>query len=47
MDMPDSVTKPDYATVVGLVLCAAKNRRAAAQKGNNFVSKLKAMFAGA
>jgi cell division protein FtsA len=47
LDMPDSVTKPEYATVVGLVLCAAKNRRAAAQKGSNFVSKLKAMFAGA
>lgn len=47
LDMPDTVAKPDYATVVGLVLCAAKNRRAAAQKGNNFVSKLKAMFAGA
>ncbi len=47
LDMPDTVAQPDYATVVGLVLCAAKNRRAAAQKGNNFVSKLKAMFAGA
>jgi cell division protein FtsA len=47
LDMPDTVTKPEYATVVGLVLAAAKNRRTAAQKGNNFVSKLKAMFAGA
>jgi cell division protein FtsA len=46
-DMPHSVAKPDYATVVGLVLYAAKSRRAAAQKGNNLVSKLRAMFAGA
>ncbi len=47
LDLPESVAKPEYATVVGLVMYAAKSRRASAQKGNNFVSKLKAMFAGA
>jgi len=41
------VARPDYATVVGLVLHAAKTRRTNSQKGNNFVSKLKSMFAGA
>ena len=46
-DLPDEVLKPDYATVVGLVLWAAKSRRAATQKGNGFVSRLKAMIAGA
>jgi cell division protein FtsA len=47
MDMPESVAKPDYATVVGLVLHAAKTRRTNSQKANTLVSKLKAMFAGA
>jgi len=47
LDLPDEVLKPDYATVVGLVLWAAKSRRAATQKGNGFVSRLKAMIAGA
>ncbi|HKM65982.1 MAG TPA: cell division protein FtsA [Candidatus Acidoferrum sp.] len=47
LDLPESVAKPEYATVVGLVLYAAKSRRAATQKGNGLVSKLKAMFAGA
>jgi hypothetical protein len=45
--MPESVAKPDYATVVGLVLHAAKTRRTNSQKSNTLVSKLKAMFAGA
>ena len=47
LDLPEEMTKPDYATVVGLVLSAAKSRRAATQKGNGFVSRLKAMIAGA
>jgi len=47
LDLPDTVAKPEYATAVGLVLQAAKSRRAATQKGNSLVSKLKAMFAGA
>ncbi len=46
-DLPDTVALPQYATVVGLVLSAAKSRRAASQKGNGFVSRLKAMIAGA
>ena len=48
LDMPaDTVALPQYATVVGLVLHAAKTRRVAAQKGNGLVSRLKSMFAGA
>ncbi len=47
MDMPESVARPDYATVVGLVLHAAKTRRTNSQKANNIVSRLKSMFAGA
>ena len=47
LDMPELVARPDYATVVGLVLHAAKTRRSNSQKGNTLVSKLKAMFAGA
>jgi cell division protein FtsA len=46
-DLPEQVAAPEYATVVGLVLCAAKARRAAPLKGGNLVSKLRAMFAGA
>jgi cell division protein FtsA len=47
LDMPEQMTKPEYATAVGLVLYAAKARKAGAAKGGNFVSKLRAMFAGA
>src|SRR5256884_8806709 len=46
-DLPEQVAQPEYATVVGLVLCGAKARRSAPQRGGNLVSKLKAMFAGA
>jgi len=46
-DMPEQVTQPEYATVVGLVLYGAKARRAAPQRAGNLVSKLKSMFAGA
>jgi len=46
LDLPESVMRPEYATAVGLVLYAAKSRRAATQKSNGFVSKLKAMIAG-
>jgi len=47
LDMPsESVALPEYATVVGLVLHAARTRRTA-QRGNGLVSKLKAMLAGA
>jgi cell division protein FtsA len=46
-DLPEQVAQPEYATVVGLVLHGAKARRTAPQRSGNFVSKLKAMFAGA
>jgi cell division protein FtsA len=46
-DLPEQVAQPEYATAVGLVLYGAKARRSAPQRSGNFVSKLKAMFAGA
>jgi cell division protein FtsA len=46
-DLPEQVAQPEYATVVGLVLCGAKARRSGPQRAGNLVSKLKAMFAGA
>jgi cell division protein FtsA len=47
MDLPEQVAQPEYATAVGLVLHAAKARRAGPVKSGNLVSKLRAMFAGA
>lgn len=47
LDLPEQVAQPEYATVVGLVLYAAKARRAAPPKSGNLVSKLRAMLAGA
>jgi cell division protein FtsA len=46
-DLPDQVAQPEYATAVGLVLCAAKARRAGPAKPSGLVSKLRSMFAGA
>ncbi len=46
-DLPEQVAQPEYATVIGLVLYAAKARRAGPQKSNGLVSRLKSMFAGA
>lgn len=46
-DLPEQVAQPEYATVVGLVLCGAKARRSAPARGGGLVTKLKAMFAGA
>ncbi len=46
-DLPDQVAQPEYATAVGLVLSAAKARRAGPAKSASLVSKLRAMFAGA
>jgi len=46
-DLPEQVAQPEYATAVGLVMYGAKMRRTAAHRSGNFVSKLKAMFAGA
>ena len=47
MDLPEQVAQPEYATVVGLVLSAAKARRSGPAKAGSLVSKLRAMFAGA
>ena len=47
MDLPEQVAQPEYATVIGLVLYAAKARKAGPQRTGGLVSKLKAMFAGA
>jgi cell division protein FtsA len=47
LDLPEQVAQPEYATVIGLVLCGAKARKAALPKSGTFVSKLKSMFAGA
>jgi cell division protein FtsA len=46
-DLPEQVAQPEYATVVGLVLSAAKARRAGSAKPSSLVSKLRSMFAGA
>jgi cell division protein FtsA len=46
-DLPEQVAQPEYATVVGLVMYAAKARRTQPQRAGNMMSKLKAMFAGA
>jgi len=47
VDLPEQVAQPEYATVVGLVMYAAKARRSQPQRAGNMMSKLKAMFAGA
>jgi cell division protein FtsA len=47
LELPEQVAQPEYATAVGLVLYAAKARKAAAQRPGNLVSKLRSMFAGA
>jgi cell division protein FtsA len=46
-DLPEQVAQPEYATVIGLVMYGARARRTMPQRAGNFVSKLKAMFAGA
>lgn len=46
-DMSEDVTKPEYATAVGLVLYGARTRRQAGAKPTGFMGKLKSMFAGA
>jgi len=47
LDLPEQVAQPEYATVVGLVLNAARARRAGPAKSGSLVSKLRAMFVGA
>ncbi len=45
--MPEELSQPEYATVVGLLLYAARARRQATQRPPTFVAKIKSMFAGA
>jgi cell division protein FtsA len=45
-DMPEELSQPEYATVVGLLLYGAHARRVAAQRPATLVAKLKSMFAG-
>jgi len=45
--MPEQLSRPEYATVVGLLQYGARARRQAPQKPVNFVAKIKSMFAGA
>ena len=47
VDLPEQVAQPEYATVIGLAMYGAKARRNTPQRAGNFVTKLKAMFAGA
>lgn len=47
LDLPEQVAQPEYATVVGLVMNAARARRAPSAKTGGLVSKLRSMFAGA
>ena len=44
--MPESISRPEYATAVGLLLYGAHARRTAAQRPVTLVAKLKSMFAG-
>ncbi len=44
--MPEEVSRPEYAAVVGLLLFAARARRQAAQRPETLVGRIKSMFAG-
>jgi len=46
-EMSEEVSRPEYATAVGLVLYGARTRRVAGAKPTGFMGKLKSMFAGA
>jgi len=46
-EMSEEVSRPEYATAVGLVLYGARTRRVAGARPTGFMGKLKAMFAGA
>lgn len=46
-EMTDEVSRPEYATAVGLVLYGARTRRLAGARPAGFMGKLKSMFAGA
>jgi len=43
--MPQELSQPEYATVVGLLLYGARARRQAPQRPTNFVAKIRSMFA--
>ena len=45
--MSEDVSRPEYSTVVGLVLYGARTRRLAGARPTGFMGKLKSMFAGA
>lgn len=45
--MPEELSQPEYATVVGLLLYGARARRQAPQRPTSIVGKIKSMFAGA
>jgi cell division protein FtsA len=45
--MPEELSQPEYATVVGLLLYGARARRQAPQRPASLVGKIKSMFAGA
>jgi cell division protein FtsA len=44
--MPESLSRPEYATAIGLLMYGAHARRTAVQRPVSFVAKLKSMFAG-
>jgi cell division protein FtsA len=45
--MSEEVSRPEYATAVGLVLYGTRARRVAAQQPSGWTGKLKALFANA
>jgi cell division protein FtsA len=46
-EMNEQVSRPEYATAVGLLLYGARTRRLAGARPSGWVGKLKSMFAGA
>ncbi len=44
--MPEEISQPEYATVVGLLVYGARARRLAAQRPDTLAAKIKSMFAG-
>jgi cell division protein FtsA len=46
-EMSEEVSRPEYATAVGLVLYGARTRRLAGARSTGWVGRLKNMFAGA
>jgi cell division protein FtsA len=46
-EMSEEVSRPEYATAVGLVLYGARTRRLAGARPAGFMGRLKSMFAGA